>query len=376
MSSARDAYMHAGVGACPSRNFGRASSQGEARMSGSGGSDSTAGFRYQHLVTIEALLDEFDANPEGDWLVGVDLRGQDSADFVVVPTPGGEPQRAVQVKASSPTSSTQLTLPSVISILSALFVEHPHSAQYEIRTNRRLTGPASRVEASLRGGKPVDGLNPSRARLSILRVAEDETVESLSACLRVRVLKYRAGVHAEVAGNITQLVISRMRDLVDEKASSAQDQYITAQMVPRTSRRPEPQRAEQHGLVVGARWRLEGRREDAPLTPLVGVRGDVFVHPLDELGGEVERDAELLRDRPGLECAVRRELREALASAILHHEVCTCDDVTCAEAERGRWHVINLSIGSSWRENHASGRHHVESERARPACLSHPEPAA
>jgi len=216
-------------------------------MSGSGGADSTAGFRYQHLVTIEALLDQFDANPEGDWLVGVDVRGQDSADFAVLPAPGAEPQRAVQVKASSPTSSTQLTLPSVISILSALFVEHPHSAQYEIRTNRRLTGPASRVEASLRNGKPVDGLDTSRARLSILRVAEDETIESLSACLRARVLKYRAGVHAEVAGNITQMVISRMRDLVDEKATSAQDQYITAQMVGEILRLPGQQLAQVSG---------------------------------------------------------------------------------------------------------------------------------
>ncbi len=44
-------------------------------------------------------------------------------------------------------------------------------------------------------------------------------------------------------------------------------------------RLPEPQCAEQTGLVVGIGRRLDSRREDAPLTPLVGVRGDVLVHP-------------------------------------------------------------------------------------------------
>ncbi len=245
-------------------------------MSGSGGADSTAGFRYQHLVTIEAILDQFDANPEGDWLVGVDVRGQDSADFAVLPAPAAKPQRAVQVKASSPTSSTQLTLPSVVSILSALYAEHPRCEQYEIRTNRRLTGPASRAEASLREGKPVDGLDPIRARHSVLRVAEGETVESLSARLRARVLKYRVGVHAEVAGNITQLVIARMRDLVDEKASSAQDQYITAHMVGEILKLPGQQLSQASG------GRQFGRLLGVPVGEVIrrGVVADFLDHHL------------------------------------------------------------------------------------------------
>ncbi len=47
------------------------------------------------------------------------------------------------------------------------------------------------------------------------------------------------------------------------------------------------------------------------------MRGYVLVHALDELGGEVERDAELLRDRPGLECAVRREVCEPLVGGVV-----------------------------------------------------------
>jgi len=79
----------------------------------------------------------------------------------------------------------------------------------------------------------------------------------------------------------------------------------------------EPQRAEQYGLVVGTGRRFDGWREHSPLMPFVGVRGDVLVQPLDEIGGEVERGVELMRNRPRLECAVRREVREALVGGVV-----------------------------------------------------------
>lgn len=76
---------------------------------------------------------------------------------------------------------------------------------------------------------------------------------------------------------------------------------------------PEAQPAEQPGI----RGRLDGGREDAPLPPLVGARGDVLVGSGDQLGGEVEWNAEVLCDRVRLERAIGREVREALVGRVV-----------------------------------------------------------
>ncbi len=60
---------------------------------------------------------------------------------------------------------------------------------------------------------------------------------------------------------------------------------------------PEPHHARQRVWSSASPGGFDGPREHAPLPPLVGVRGDVLVQSVDELGGEVERDAEVLRDR-------------------------------------------------------------------------------
>jgi len=225
-------------------------------MSGSGGADAAAGFRYQHLVTIEALLDAFDADAAGSWRIGVDVRGQDSADYVLISSPGDAPRVAVQVKSSLPTSSTQLSRPDVISMLSTLHAEHAGSGRFEIRTNRRLTGPAQDAVSALAAGLPVEGLAPQAARVSTVRTDVSETLGSIAERLRDRVARYRSIIHAENAGNITQLVVSRLRDLVDEKATAVRDQYIDAPMVAAILRLPGQQLAQtsggrQYGRLLG-----------------------------------------------------------------------------------------------------------------------------
>lgn len=225
-------------------------------MSGSGGADAAAGFRYQHLVTIEALLDAFDADADGSWRIGVDVRGQDSADYVLIRSPGAAPQVAVQVKSSLPTSSTQLSRPDVISMLSTLHAEYPGSGRFEIRTNRRLTGPAQEAASALAAGLPVDGLAAHVTRVSTVRTDLSETAGSIAERLRKRIARYRSIIHAEIAANITQLVVSRLRDLVDEKATAASDQYIDAAMVAGILRLPGQQLAQasggrQYGRLLG-----------------------------------------------------------------------------------------------------------------------------
>lgn len=233
-------------------------------MSGSGGADAAAGFRYQHLVTIEALLDAFDVDAGGSWRIGVDVRGQDSADYVVISSPGAAPQVAVQVKSSLPTSSTQLSRPDVISMLSTLHAEHPGSGRFEIRTNRRLTGPAQDVASALTAGLPVDGLASHVARVSTVRTDLSETSASIAERLRTRIARYRSTIHAEIAGNVTQLVVSRLRDLVDEKATAASDQYIDGAMVARILRLPGQQLAQASG------GRQYGRLLGLPLGEVIG----------------------------------------------------------------------------------------------------------
>lgn len=252
--------------------------QGGGIMAGSGGADGAAGLRFQHLVTIEALLDAFEADPGGDWRIGVDVRGQDAADYVLIRSAGAAPEVAVQVKASSPTSSTQMTRPDVISMLSALEREHPGSGRFEVRTNRRLTGPAQQVASALRAGGKVEGLPVHVARVSTVRTEVLETLESIADRLRGRILTYRAGTNAEVAGNITQLVLSRLRDLVDEKATAAKDQFIDASMVADVLRLPGQQLAQASG------GRQYGRLLGLPISDVIH-RDQVTTFLDAELGG-------------------------------------------------------------------------------------------
>lgn len=236
-------------------------------MAHSGGADAAAGLRYQHLVTIEALLDAFEADPKGPWVIGVDLRGQDSADYIHLDEVGTAPSTAVQVKASMATSSTRLTRPEVISMLTALHNEHPDAAAYEIRTNRSLTGPAATVASALRQGTRVEGLPDHVARASAVTALTFDTTDSLAERLRERIGTYRGAVRAEVAGNVTQLVLSRLRDLVDEKATAAQGQNIDASMVEEILRLPGQQLAQASG------GRQFGRRLGFPQSDVIGRAG-------------------------------------------------------------------------------------------------------
>lgn len=232
------------------------SERGVSLMTTSGGADASGGFRYQHLVTVEALLDAFEADPNGAWLVGVDVRGKDSADFIILPSFGAAPEVAVQVKSSLATSSTRLTRPDVTGILSAMHREYPAAARFEIRTNRQLTGPAAEVASVLGTEAAIEGLTAKAVKGSRVRAEVAETVETVAQRLRSRIATYRAGIQAEVAGNITQLLISRLRDLVDEMATATKDQYINASMIAEILRLPGQELAQasggrQYGRLLG-----------------------------------------------------------------------------------------------------------------------------
>lgn len=213
-------------------------------MTSTGGTAAAAGFRYQHLVTIEAILELFDSDPEGEWVVGVDLSGQDSADYLIRSSPDARPSVVGQVKASMPTSSTQMTKPDVERILDSLIKEHPHADRYVIRTNRSLTAPAESLVTS--------GL-PPRAEVDF---RPSDTVDTLVQRLRSRVTRYRVDLKAPVAGNVETLIIARLRDLIDEKASSLSNQIITVDEVAAVLRLPGQKLARavggrQYGRMLG-----------------------------------------------------------------------------------------------------------------------------
>lgn len=63
------------------------------------------------------------------------------------------------------------------------------------------------------------------------------------------------------------------------------------------------------------------------------MRGDVLVHLIVQLGGEVERDAELLRNRPRLRRAIHRGVREAVIGRVV------------ASAEMGRVSEAARQVG-------------------------------
>ena len=114
----------------------------------SGGVAASFGFRYQNLVTVELLLELYESSST-DWVVAVDLNGQDSSDILVYSRPGAVPASAVQVKASLPSSDTTMGKPEAKTLLATIAEEHPSALERVVRTNRPLTEPARDLRDAL-----------------------------------------------------------------------------------------------------------------------------------------------------------------------------------------------------------------------------------
>ncbi|MGB4135957.1 MAG: hypothetical protein WA971_05305, partial [Microbacterium sp.] len=186
----------------------------------SGGIGAAFGFRYQYLVTVEVLLDLYESGEQG-WELGVDLAGQDSADIFVRSETGAH--RAIQVKASAPTSSTRMGLPAVERYLAAMQSEHPGIAVAQITTNRLLSPPAQEY---------VHGLvEPDAAPRAPRRVvdARQEGIGELHERLVRRIARVRAAGAGGADPRVHHLLLSRLLDLVGERGSRS-----TAQTIDRT----------------------------------------------------------------------------------------------------------------------------------------------
>lgn len=188
--------------------------------SGSGGVAAAFGFRYQYLVTVELLLDLYDLGEAHDtWRVGVDVHDQDSADLLVFEGPSDVPTRALQVKASLPSSSTKLDARTAERCLDALAAEHPGAADLVLVTNRELTEPAVLYRSLLLGERPRDG---SRRTID----ARSEDVATVAERLVTRIERIRARGRGGLGRRMHSFLLARLLDIVFTRGSRATAQYI------------------------------------------------------------------------------------------------------------------------------------------------------
>ena len=187
-----------------------------------GGVAAAFGFRYQNLVTVELLLELYESSTT-DWLVAVDLHGQDSADILVYPRPGAVPDNAIQVKASLPSSATALAKPEAERLLATIAAEHPTALERVVRTNRPLTKPAADLRDDLRR-QPLSG-GASRERID----ARDEGVRGVTDRLieRIARLRRRGGIGAQ----LHHILLALLLDMVQRCGSQVSAQLVDRPMV-------------------------------------------------------------------------------------------------------------------------------------------------
>lgn len=188
----------------------------------SGGVAAAFGFRYQNLVTVELLLDLYESSST-DWLVAVDLRGQDSADILVYPSANGTSRSAIQVKASLPTSVTTMGKPDIERLLEKIDVEHPVALERVVRTNRRLTEPASDLRDDLQRQQH------NSAEIRRIVDARDEDVREVTDRLidRIATLRQRGGIGAQ----LHHILLALLLDMVQQRGSDVSAQLVDQSMV-------------------------------------------------------------------------------------------------------------------------------------------------
>lgn len=188
----------------------------------SGGVAASFGFRYQNLVTVELLLELYESSST-DWVVAVDLNGQDSSDILVYARPGAGPETAVQVKASLPTSDTIMGKPEAETLLAAIADEHPSALERVVRTNRPLTEPARDLRDALRQRPAPTGAITERID------ARDEGVREVTDRLinRIGRLRQRGGLGTR----LHHILLALLVDMVQQCGSHPSAQTVDRPMV-------------------------------------------------------------------------------------------------------------------------------------------------
>lgn len=207
-----------------------------------GGVAAAFGFRYQYLITVEILLELFETCNADDWFIDVDLAGQDSADILVGYSVSGTPERAIQVKASLPESSTTIGTKKLREVFATLAKEHPLADMRELVTNRRMTAELNR-ELHAKGSTVL----APHERF----VPRDDSLSGLTSALLQRIGHLRCATTGGVGDALHYLLLRYLIDMVHEAGSRPDNQRITREDVRRVIEGPAPVLANALGV---RRW--------------------------------------------------------------------------------------------------------------------------
>lgn len=187
-------------------------------MTTSGGVASAFGFRYQYLVTVQILLELYEGSDLLDWVVDVDRAEQDSADIMVYSSASVPPERVIQVKASLAASSTTIGVTRVRQLLTALRIEHPAAATWELVTNRAMTADLKRKLAA----KELAFLAPQEKFHR-----RNETLNELTDSLLQQIGRLRSTGAGGLGVDLQYLLLRQLVDMVHEAGSRPVEQRIT-----------------------------------------------------------------------------------------------------------------------------------------------------
>lgn len=183
-----------------------------------GGGVATAfGFRYQYLTTVDLLLELYATNPSSDWSVDVDPIDQDSADIIVRLSAGSPPDRAIQVKASLPNSSTTIGINETRRIFDGLRREHPKARLREILTNRIKT---TELETEL------DQRDCTLLGQGERFTSHEETLHQLTEKLLHTIGRLRTTGEGGTGRELQYLILRQLIDRVHEAGSSTHNQRL------------------------------------------------------------------------------------------------------------------------------------------------------
>lgn len=181
------------------------------------------GFRYQYLITVEVLLDLY-ASGSSDWSVDVDPVSQDSADIVVRLTAGNRAERALQVKASLPNSSTTIGTETVRRLLDRLSREHKGAHHREIITNRAQTAHLT---------KELRNPNSTLLKPGEHFVSRSESSQKLIEKLLHTIGKLRIARAGGTGRELHYLLLRQLLDRVHEAGADTHNQSLAYEDVRR-----------------------------------------------------------------------------------------------------------------------------------------------
>ena len=185
-------------------------------MSNGGGKSSTFGFRYQHIVTVECLLNLY-LNEARDWQVVVDKLDQDSADIIVETNSGDQIIEAIQVKSTSTNSENSKLGPAdVEAVLAKLVQEHGGAEKYRLTTNKEL-------RPKLKSQINRDYYEDNGRKILIEQRQFDRCIQNIIQII----LKLRTAKKMAVGYEVINLVSRVLIDIVYEAGASPEKEIIT-----------------------------------------------------------------------------------------------------------------------------------------------------